>query len=58
MTWTNYGAVWQIDHITPLGYRLDGIAPTNEQKIARLHYTNTQPLTVQENQTKHNRFIG
>jgi len=32
MNWDNYGAVWEIDHITPLS------------KDGSFHYTNTQPL--------------
>ena len=39
MNWSNYGVVWDIDHIIPLA------TATNEYDIIRLnHYTNLQPL--------------
>lgn len=39
MNWSNYGVVWDIDHIIPLA------TTTNEYDIIRLnHYTNLQPL--------------
>jgi hypothetical protein len=39
MNWSNYGVVWDIDHIIPLA------TATNEDDIIRLnHYTNLQPL--------------
>ena len=53
MTWDNYGQ-WHIDHITPLKYG----APTLEDTIERLHYTNTQPLWASENCAKGNKYIG
>ena len=53
MTWENYGQ-WHIDHITPLKYG----APTLEDTIERLHYTNTQPLWASENSAKGNRYVG
>lgn len=53
MTWDNYGQ-WHIDHIVPLKYG----AQTLEDTIARLHYTNTQPLWAAENIAKCNRYVG
>lgn len=53
MTWDNRGK-WHIDHIVPVKYG----DPTPEEVIARLHYTNLQPLWAEENLSKHNRFIG
>lgn len=44
MNWDNYGTYWEIDHIHPLS------------KGGSFHYTNTQPLTVLENQTKSNKY--
>ena len=57
MTWENIGE-WHIDHIVPLKYFENGIKPTHEQVIERLHYTNLQALWRAENITKGNRFIG
>lgn len=49
MNWENYGKVWHIDHIYPLAL----IDWNNSLEVARYcHYTNLQPLTVQENLTK------
>ena len=53
MTWENFGQ-WHIDHITPLKYG----APTLEDTIERLHYTNTQPLWAADNIAKRNKYIG
>ena len=57
MTWDNIGE-WHIDHIVPLKYFENGVKPTHEQVIERLHYTNLQALWRAENITKGNRFIG
>jgi hypothetical protein len=40
MNWDNYGSYWEIDHIYPLA------------KGGSFYYTNTQPLTVNDNRTK------
>ena len=40
MSWENYGNYWEIDHVIPLS------------KGGSFHYTNTQPLTVNENRSK------
>lgn len=52
MTWDNYGE-WEIDHVVPIKYN----KPTLEQQIARLHYTNTQPLWKDDNLSKGNKMI-
>jgi 5-methylcytosine-specific restriction endonuclease McrA len=44
MSWENYGEYWEIDHIIPLS------------KGGSFHYTNTQPLTVEENRKKKDRL--
>ena len=44
MSWDNYGTYWEIDHIYPLS------------KGGSFHYTNTQPLTIEENRRKSNRL--
>ena len=54
MNWENYGKIWHIDHIIPIGYK----NPTLEEVIERLHYLNTQPLWASENISKGNRYIG
>lgn len=52
MSWDNYGE-WEIDHIVPIKYK----KPSLEQQIARLHYTNTQPLWKDDNLSKGNQLI-
>jgi hypothetical protein len=42
MNWENYGTYWEIDHIIPLS------------KNGSFHYTNTQPLTINQNRIKSN----
>jgi len=44
MNWDNYGNYWEIDHIIPLS------------KGGSFHFTNTQPLTINENRSKGNRI--
>ena len=58
ITWENYGKVWHIDHKIPLKYKEDGIPPTLEEVIKRLHYTNTQPMLASENIAKGNHYIS
>ena len=55
MTWDNYGKVWHIDHTEPIKYDGDDSIETVKK---RLVYTNTQPLFVDENIAKSNKFIG
>lgn len=45
MNWNNYGSYWEIDHVHPLS------------KNGSFHYTNTQPLTINENRTKSNKLL-
>jgi len=47
-TWENYCEIWELDHLRPIGVK--GI--TDEERIKRLHYLNTRPLTIHENRTK------
>lgn len=56
MSWDNHGE-WHIDHIIPIKYMPDGVAPTIEEVYRRLHYTNTQPLWAEDNLSKGNRYI-
>ena len=52
--WDNYGTEWEFDHIIPIAYN----NPTKEEVIDRLSFDNVQPLSIKENQSKGNRFIG
>jgi hypothetical protein len=53
MTRENYGKVWHVDHIRPI-CSFDLSEP--EQVKACFHYTNLQPLFVEENLVKGGRF--
>lgn len=49
MNWDNHGSYWEIDHIQPcISFNL--IDPLEQAKC--FHYTNMQPLTINENRTK------
>ncbi len=54
MNWDNYAKVWNFDHILPLMEIEDGCYIANEEIDRRMHYTNIQPLYVQENRIKSN----
>ena len=55
MTWDNHTVDgWHIDHILPLN-ESDTIL-TEEEKIKRVHYTNTQPLWAKDNIKKGNKL--
>ena len=57
MTWENHGLKgWHIDHILPLNE--GGATLTEEEKIKRIHYTNTQPLWAKDNYSKGNGTAG
>lgn len=61
MSWDNHGrgeGKWNIDHIIPVMYCEDGLAPTTEQVAERLHYTNCQPMWAKDNLEKGNKWIG
>lgn len=58
MTWDNMGDYWQVDHIIPILYKMDGQSPTEADVIERLKYTNTQPMLAEHNLSKGNRYIG
>jgi hypothetical protein len=57
MTWENQGD-WHIDHIIPVLYKQDGVAPSSEEVGKRLHYTNCQAMWASENIKKGNRYCG
>jgi len=49
MTWANYGTVWELDHIRPLS----SFDLTDHQQLREaVHYTNIQPLTIEQNRSK------
>jgi hypothetical protein len=53
MTWENHTVEgWHIDHILPLK---ESEIP-EEEKLKRLHYTNTQPLWAEDNHSKGNKI--
>lgn len=54
MSWENHGSVWHIDHIVPIRFQ----SPTSNEIVQRLHYTNLQPLSIGDNLSKGNRYIG
>lgn len=49
MTWENYGSVWEIDHIRPCA-SFDLTDPAQQREC--FHWSNQQPLTVEENGKK------
>lgn len=55
MDWQNYGSHWVIDHIKPLA-AFDLKDPEEIKKCC--HYTNLQPLTVEENSKKGSVYQG
>lgn len=55
MTWDNHTVDgWHIDHILPLNE--SGTTLTEEEKLKRLHYKNTQPLWAKDNMKKGNKL--
>lgn len=53
MTPDNYGDVWNLDYIVPLG-----MCETIEEVWVYTHYSNIQPMFVGENQEKKDKYIG
>jgi hypothetical protein len=49
MTWNNWGKVWQLDHIK----ELNTFDLTNKEQFKKaVHYTNLQPLTIEDHRYK------
>ncbi len=51
MTWDNYGKYWQLDHVIPL-HKFD--LTNRDQFVKAFHYTNYQPLTIEDHRNKSN----
>lgn len=52
MTWNNYGAYWELDHVWPLSmFNLTD----RDDFLAACHYSNIQPLSKDRNRKKGNR---
>lgn len=51
MSWSNWGSAWEIDHIQPVS-TFDLRAPDQQRQC--FHYSNLQPLFVDENSRKRN----
>lgn len=51
MSWDNYGSIWELDHIREL-HTFDLSA--REQLLIAVHYTNLQPLTIEDHRKKTN----
>ena len=54
MTWNNWGKVWELDHIKEL-HTFD--LTDKEQFLEAVHFTNLQPLTVEDHRYKSNADI-
>ena len=49
MTWDNYGSYWQVDHIVPCA----AFDHSDEEQVKKCwHFSNLQPLTSSENNSK------
>lgn len=55
MEWSNYGKVWEIDHLFPCA-SYDFSDPAQQRSC--FHYTNLQPLFVSENRRKKDKIPG
>jgi integrase len=53
MTLANYGVVWNLDHIIPIMLRdADGNRPDQATIISRFHFTNVEPVLIEEHREK------
>lgn len=55
MTWSNYGKLWDIDHIIPIAY---DNCKNELDMISRFNWSNCQPMWHNENVSKGNRYIS
>jgi hypothetical protein len=49
MSWSNWGDVWELDHIKPFK---DFDLTDRDQLLKVVHYTNYQPLTIEDHRKK------
>lgn len=54
MSWDNYGAVWELDHIKPCA--IFNLSDRDQQREC-FHFTNLQPLWKSENRRKGGRYL-
>lgn len=54
MNWSNYGAVWHIDHKEPCS-SFDLSNPADQRRC--FHFSNLQPLAAKQNLSKHARIV-
>ena len=52
MNWERFNVDIEIDHTVAICYRENNIIPSIEDKIRRLHFSNTQPMYADENRRK------
>lgn len=52
MALSNYGVVWELDHIVPLLQRSNGERPDALTIISRFHFSNVRPMLIDEHRAK------
>jgi hypothetical protein len=52
MSLSNYGTVWELDHVVPLLQRVNGARPLQIDVISRFRFTNVRPVFIEEHRAK------